>query len=482
MKHKLILQLFASKGSSSTSGSSSTTMQSQEGGSSSHTEGGSKSHSEGGSHSYTQSHSETQTHSEGGAHGESRGVSYASGEVEDNTAAHRGAYNTDYEQGQKVSDAYQRLQDTIDNKPGFQSQYENKLNALYDQIMNREKFNYNFNEDQMYQMYKDQYTQQGQRAMQDTIGQASALTGGYGNTYAQTAGQQQYQNYLQDLNNMIPTLRNQAYQQYQDEGNELLNKYNITGDAYNREYGQYRDQVADWQSDRSFNQGMYSDERNFDYNQFAQERNYWNQEYWNERNSAQSNEQTSDESNWNDSRSVTNGWSTTDENHWEDTESAFWENTDATNWSRGTTTTNATNWSNTIPMGGSGSSGGSSSSSISNNSGWGTENTPKNKEQVDPNKYKGQNLSDQGYPSTTEGYNTTATRVNNQRYAPYDIKQGDAITMMSDSEISSAVNDYATASGIGKATVIAALKKAGLTDSEIQYIKDQAQKNGSRWQ
>ena len=95
------------------------------------------------------------------------------------------------------------------------------------------------NEDAMYQMYKDQYQQGGQRAMRDTIGQASALTGGYGSSYAQTAGQQTYQGYLQELNQLIPQLRQQAYEEYRDEGQDLLNKYNITSNAYDREYGQH---------------------------------------------------------------------------------------------------------------------------------------------------------------------------------------------------------------------------------------------------
>lgn len=187
----------------------------------------------------------------------------------------------------------------------------------------------------MYQLYKDQYTTQGKKAMQDTLGQASALNSGYGSSYAQSAAQQTYQNYLQDLNNMIPTLRNQAYNEYMQEGQDLLNKYNVSSDAYNREYGQYRDSVADWQADRSFNYGMYSDERNFDYNKFNADRNYWNQEYWNERNSAQSNQQAAVENNWNDAYSKQDTYSKT--NYWENSNTNYWSNTAsaADSWSQG---------------------------------------------------------------------------------------------------------------------------------------------------
>ena len=367
---KFKLQLFAKKQSStstqSVGGSEQSTESATVGGSSTHKEGGSTTNTQGRSVTNTQSHSETRAHSEGGAHSEASGIQYAAGDVEDRTQSYRDQYNTNYVEGQKVTDTYNRLQAELDSKPGFQSTYESKLGELYDQIMNREKFSYNFNADPMYQMYKDQYTQQGKQAMEDTMGQASALTGGYGSSYGQSVGQQSYQNYLNELNNMIPELRNEAYQQYVNEGNELLNKYNVTSDAYNREYGQYRDQVADWQADRSFDYGMYSDERQFDYNQFASERDYWNQEYWNERNSAWANQQQEDQSNWNDSQSVTNAQSRSETNYAETSNTNYWEDSNTNYWENSSSHSTGTNWNNTtsnsMSFGGGNGSGGSSGS------------------------------------------------------------------------------------------------------------------------
>ena len=329
MGNYLDLQLFAKSNSSTSSSTQS--------GETSHTEGGSTSSTSGYSNTETTGHSQTVGHEEGGSHTDSAGKSWASGKVEAQTQAQRDKYNTDYQQGQKAQDAYQRLQDTLDKKPQFQSQYENKLNELYDSIMNRDKFSYDFNADSMYKMYKDKYTQSGQNAMKNAMAQNAALSGGYGNSYAQTVGQQTYQNYLQQLNDMLPTLRNQAYQEYQDENNRMLQQYNLTNDAYNREYGQYRDSVSDWQSDRAFNQSNYQDERNFDYNQFANERGYWNQEYWNEKNAEQSNISSSDSRNWADSTSVTdsrqnsstNYGETTNSNHWSDSVSNAWSKTNS---------------------------------------------------------------------------------------------------------------------------------------------------------
>lgn len=351
-------------------GSSSSTI----GGSSSHTVGGSTSSSYGGSHSesdsYSQGHSsgvtsgssQSTSNSIGGSTGSTTGKSWASGTVSDKTQANYDKATGEYQQSAAVQQAYANLQSAITGKPAFQSQYEDKLSEMYNQIMNRDKFSYNFNEDPMYQMYRDQYTRQGRNAMEDTMGAASKLSGGYASSYAQSAGQQSYQNYLQELNNMIPQLRNQAYQEYQDEGNRMLNNFNMTNSMYNQEYQQYRDAVGDWNQDRSFNQGVYSDERNFDYNKYQGDRGFWQSQYWNERNSEQSNMSNNNSTNWNAGQTNTNSlsrtesdnwsqshtstdatnWSNTNTQSWSDTDTSSWSNTDSTNWNH----SQGTNWNN----------------------------------------------------------------------------------------------------------------------------------------
>lgn len=428
---KIFLQLFATS-SSTKSGSTSNT--------SSNTQGGSNASTQGGSTSDTTSHSETNTHTQGGSHSYSYGKSWASGKVEENTQKHRDQYNTDYSEGQKVTDAYNRLQETLDNKPAFESKYQEKLDSLYDSIMNREKFNYNFNADQMYQMYKDQYTSRGKQAMEDTMGKANALNGGYGSSYSQSAAQQTYQNYLQNLNNMIPTLRDQAYQQYQDEGAEMLNKYNITSNAYDREYGQYRDDVSDWQADRSFNYGMYSDERSFDYNQFANERSYWNDEYWNEKNAERSNYQVTDTNYWEDSKSVTDSQSHTTSN--------YWDNSNTSNWSNTSSRTDASSWSNTNSYSDSASE---NSSGSKNGSSWG-------------------NSAGDG-----DGWQQGSTKSNSLNITPYSYEVTKNLRNQTDDEIGECVFELQQAdSATKKAQVKADLKKSGYTDQEIEILEDLA--------
>lgn len=109
----------------------------------------------------------------------------------------------------------------------YTPQYDTQINALFDKLLNRESFSYNAATDPLYQQYKEQYVNQGKLAMQDTMGQAAALTGGYGSSYSQAVGQQQYDAYLQKLNEVVPELYQMAYSQYQDEGDELRNQYSM---------------------------------------------------------------------------------------------------------------------------------------------------------------------------------------------------------------------------------------------------------------
>ena len=132
-------------------------------------------------------------------------------------------------------------------KPVYAGTFEGQLNDIFGKIQNREKFSYDVNADPLYQNYKDQYIQGGKLAMKDTMGQAAALTGGYGSTYGQQVGQQAYDAYLQNLSAVIPELYGMAYKKYQDEGDQLKDLYGLVGQQRDAEYGRYRDALGDWE-------------------------------------------------------------------------------------------------------------------------------------------------------------------------------------------------------------------------------------------
>ena len=190
-------------------------------------------------------------------------------------AADMGFSYGDYKESDAVQQAYALLQQQLGNKPGaYTSQWEDQLSGLVDQITNRDKFSYDLNGDALYQQYKDQYTQQGKMAMMDTMGQAQAMTGGYGSSYAQSVGQQAYQGYLQKLNEVVPELYGMALDQYNQEGQDLLNQYSLLASQEEQDYGRYRDDVSDYYAQLQQAYDQYNAERDYDYSQWADGRDF----------------------------------------------------------------------------------------------------------------------------------------------------------------------------------------------------------------
>lgn len=144
-------------------------------------------------------------------------------------------------------------------RPTYTSPYQDQIDALLSQIQNRPDFSYNYVEDPTYEIYRDQYTREGNLAMRDAIGNSAALSGGYGNSYGTTAGSQAYQAYLGQLNAIVPELEALAYQRYQDEGTDLYNQLSALSALENAAYGQYRDSVGDYYNDYQLAYQEYSD-------------------------------------------------------------------------------------------------------------------------------------------------------------------------------------------------------------------------------
>ena len=184
-----------------------------------------------------------------------------------------------YTESDAVKQAQALLQQQIASKPGaYQSTWQDQLNETIEKILNREKFSYDVNQDALYQQYADQYATQGKLAMMDTMGQLSAMTGGYGNSYAQTAGQQTYQGYLQQLNEVVPELYQLALNQYNQQGQDLLDQYSLMAGEEEQDYSRYQDNMDDWRAELERLYNQYNNEREFDYGQYSDDRAYAYQE------------------------------------------------------------------------------------------------------------------------------------------------------------------------------------------------------------
>ena len=201
------------------------------------------------------------------------------------TTANTGFQNGAYQESDVVKQAQALLQQQMANKPGeYTSSWQTQLTDILQQIQNREDFSYDLNSDALYQQYANQYAQQGKMAMMDTMGQAQAMTGGYGNSYALSVGQQAYQGYLQQLNDKVPELYQLALSKYQMEGDEMKDQAALIAQMEDRDYGRYQDQLNQYYTELNQAYDRYDTERDYDYGKWADDRDFSYGQYIDDRN------------------------------------------------------------------------------------------------------------------------------------------------------------------------------------------------------
>lgn len=118
-------------------------------------------------------------------------------------------------------------------KDNYASRLENELAAL-----RNARFTYDLENDPAYQAYKEQYEREGQRAYRNAAAQLMAQNGGNMTSMAQAGAAQQLDYYLQQLNDRVPELQQNAYARFQDEQQRRIDAYDRLmglGDSdYNR--------------------------------------------------------------------------------------------------------------------------------------------------------------------------------------------------------------------------------------------------------
>lgn len=176
-------------------------------------------------------------------------------------------------------------------EPSFDFDYESrptyndngmssKIDAMLNQILNRDKFSYNAAEDDLYKQYASMYQREGTRAMNDAMMSAAATAGGM-NSYAMTAANQANNYYMAQLNDKIPELYQLAYDMYLKDIDNQVRDLGLLNDMDDKQYNRYRDTMSDWENDRNFIYGMYQDDvaKGQWQQQFDTTNSHWQQEF-----------------------------------------------------------------------------------------------------------------------------------------------------------------------------------------------------------
>ena len=174
--------------------------------------------------------------------------------------------NKQFSVSSAISQADAYLSSQLQKIQSGKTSYSDDVQNMMDKILNREKFTYDVDTDPLFQQALASAMNSGKQAMQDTIGQASALTGGYGSTYATSAGNQAYNSFIEDAYDNIAEYYQMAWNQYQAEGDEMYRQLGMFTDADDREYNrnvtaydatyQHRNRMYDEQYN------MYRDDKN----------------------------------------------------------------------------------------------------------------------------------------------------------------------------------------------------------------------------
>lgn len=176
-------------------------------------------------------------------------------------------------------------------QPTYESKYDPQIDAILNEILNREDFAYNAENDPLYQQYRRMFLREGDRAMSDTLAEAASGAGGM-NTYAITAAQQANNNFRAQLNDKIPELYQLAYEMYLSDIDRKVQDLGILQNADATQYAKYRDTMNDWKNDRDFAYGAYQDDvaqgnwqKNFGRGVYESNRDFnfdkeWTQKEW----------------------------------------------------------------------------------------------------------------------------------------------------------------------------------------------------------
>lgn len=172
---------------------------------------------------------------------------YSAAGLENRSEVENALANSSYKPSQTVTDAADALKEWQANRPGdYQSSYQERIDQLLNQLLQRESFQYSYTKDPLYRQYEQNYLQNAHNASADAAAQAAALTGGYGSSYATSAAQQAYQQQIGALSSAIPTLYSLALDTYTSGGNELVSQLDQLNNSEQDAQQQYNNKLSDY--------------------------------------------------------------------------------------------------------------------------------------------------------------------------------------------------------------------------------------------
>ena len=148
----------------------------------------------------------------------------------------------------------------------YANTYADQINSKLDNYTGRD-YKYDPSADNLYQNYKKEYMTEAQQARTGVVNSGLRLSGGRGNDFSQSVGEQQYQTYLANINRLAPAFENLEYARYQGETDDLANQLRLLATMENTDYGRGRDAIRDKEAYRNYLANNYRFDSNLELNQ-----------------------------------------------------------------------------------------------------------------------------------------------------------------------------------------------------------------------
>lgn len=195
------------------------------------------------------------------------------GKSDENTSALSGyqpSTDATYRESPAVAAAREALAKLTEPTP-YSSAWQNRLAAAAEKILNRAAFSYDHSSDSVYAAYAAEYQKAGRAAMEDALGRATAYTGGYSNSYAASAANAAYQNYMSKLTDKLPELYAAALKRYDSETAAMYDELDLYGKLESDDYSRYKDELERYENDRDYLARKLKNESDSDYRIYSAE-------------------------------------------------------------------------------------------------------------------------------------------------------------------------------------------------------------------
>jgi hypothetical protein len=152
-----------------------------------------------------------------------------------------------------LSNARAQLEEWEAKKPeDYTSKYKDRIDGVMGQLDGMKDFSYDPTRDAAYEQYKNSYTRQAKLANENAQANASAISGGYGSSYANSVAQQGYQQAMANVDSGLAGLRDKALTLYQLKQNGLSGLLSALQNQDSLEAAEHQGAVANAQDWRDY--------------------------------------------------------------------------------------------------------------------------------------------------------------------------------------------------------------------------------------